>query len=152
MGKGFNGPRVHLARRLIKDGKTIIMCRCSDYVPIQGTVRAQEDAHREHRRAMGEQVADRPKQRDEVIKELRDELEVLRNCQTYHTSCTKCASNLALRNGHERDAAAAKERLKERDRVIREIKELVKVAKGIYDATPDWVRRLDGILQTLDKA
>ena len=146
------GKKVHLARRVVKDGKTIVMCRCSDYVPVEGTVRAQEMAHREHRRAMGEQVANPHKRVDQVLKELRDELEVLRNCQTYHTSCTKCASNLALRNGHERDAAAAKAKLQEHQRVIRELKALLVSTEGVYDATPDWVRRVRVIIRTLDRA
>jgi hypothetical protein len=71
------GPRKHTARRSYNSarGGLVIRCEGCDYEPVQGTVREQEDAHRAHRVAMGENVkAQRVLPRGERIKQTEAQL------------------------------------------------------------------------------
>lgn len=147
MSKGLTGPRIHLTRRLHVDGKTVIMCRCSDYVPIKGTVREQEAAHREHRRAMGENVAEPAKPRDVVLKELRDRVEELEAAQRYETSCTSCASNLFAKDVAEDKTQQVQAVAEKATSIVRGIEKLCNDAEKAYDATPDWVRRVRMVIK-----
>ena len=81
------GPRKHTARRWYNTAKGGLVLRCDgcDYEPVEGTAREQEDAHRAHRVAMGENVKaertppvrERLKQAEGAIARVRAHCELL---------------------------------------------------------------------------
>lgn len=78
----MGSPRKHLARRWYSPNGLAIKCKCGRYETTTGTTRAQEDAHRAHRVAMGETVRPRTPNRLEraetavaAVQEVLDEYE-----------------------------------------------------------------------------